>query len=118
MVTIDARKTRMGPILQKEGQTYCYIYDFGDNWEHRLTLERIEANDTNVPFCLDGAGACPPENVGGMPGYHEMLEILKKPRHPEKAGYIQWLGLVDREKWDAEFCSIREVNKRLVLLER
>jgi hypothetical protein len=117
-VTMDARKTRVSRILKKEGQTYCYIYDFGDNWEHRLTLEKIVADDTAAPFCLDGAGACPPEDVGGTAGYQEMLAILKNPRHPERAGYIKWLGLVPGEKWDAKFCSIREVNKRLALLGR
>jgi hypothetical protein len=115
-VTIDAKKTKMSGILKKEGQTYCYIYDFGDDWDHRLTLEKIESKDISVPWCLDGAGACPPEDVGGMHGYQEMLKVLKKPRHPERAGFIQWLGLVAGEKWDAKFCSIREVNKRLVLL--
>ena len=71
-----------------------------------------------VPWCLDGAGPCPPEDVGGIHGYQQMLEVLKKPRHPERAGYIDWLGLVSGEKWNAKFCSIREANKRLVLLER
>jgi hypothetical protein len=115
-VTIDAKKTKMSRILKKKGQTYCYIYDFGDDWNHQLTLEKIEAKDIVVPWCLDGAGACPPEDVGGMHGYQEMLKVLKKPRHPERAGFIQWLGLVAGEKWDAKFCSIREVNKRLVML--
>jgi hypothetical protein len=114
--TIDARKTRMGRILKKEGQTYCYIYDFGDHWEHRLTLEKMVAEDIAAPFCLDGGGACPPEDVGGTRGYQEMLAILKNPRHPERSGYIKWLGLVAGEKWDPTFCSIRDVNKRLALL--
>jgi hypothetical protein len=115
-VTIDARTTRVSNVLKKEGQTYCYIYDFGDDWEHRLTLEKIVAENTAAPFCLDGSGACPPEDVGGMHGYQEMLAILKTPRHPERAGYIEWLGLVAGEKWDPAFCSIREANKRLALL--
>jgi len=53
-----------------------------------------------------------------MNGYQEMVEIAKNPRHPERAGYIQSLGLVAGEKWDPKFCSIREVNKRLALLKR
>ena len=118
MITIDAKKTKMSRIFRKEGETYCYIYDYGDAWEHRLVLEKKEAKDMAVPWCIDGAGACPPEDVGGIHGYQQMLEVLKKPRHPEKAGYIEWLGLVPGEKWDAKFCSIRDVNKRLVLLER
>lgn len=117
-VTMDARKTKVSRILKKEGQTYCYIYDFGDDWDHRLTLEKIVAKDIAVPVCLDGAGACPPEDVGGMHGYQEMLRVFKTPRHPERASYITWLGLVPGEKWDPKFCSIREVNKRLCMLSK
>jgi hypothetical protein len=117
-VTIDARKTRVSRILKKEGQTYCYIYDFGDDWDHRLTLEKIVAKDIAAPYCLDGAGACPPEDVGGMHGYQEMLQALEKPNAKEKKELREWLGLVEGEKWDAKFCSIREVNKRLALLGR
>ena len=69
-----------------------------------------------VPWCLGGAGACPPEDVGGIPGYQQMLEVLKKPRHPERPGILNGWGWLPGEKWDAKFCSIREVNKRLVLL--
>ena len=117
-VTIDAQTTKVNKILKKEGQTYCYIYDFGDNWEHRLTLEKIVAKDMTAPYCLDGAGACPPEDVGGMHGYQEMLKALNTPRHPEKVSYTTWLGLAPGEKWNAGFCSIREVNKRLAMLGR
>jgi hypothetical protein len=46
-----------------------------------------------------------------------MLEILQKPGSKESKEYRQWLGLVEGEKWDAAFCSIREVNKRLCLLQ-
>lgn len=118
ITTIDARKTRISKIFKKAGQTYCYIYDFGDGWTHQILLEKIEQKDMYVPYCLDGSGACPPEDVGGISGYYEMVKILKKKQHPEKASYIQWLGLVEGEKWDAAFCSIREINKRLVLLEK
>jgi hypothetical protein len=116
--TIDAEKTPMRRILSKESQTYTYIYDFGDDWTHRLILEKITDKDLAAPYCLEGAGACPPEDVGGIHGYQLMLEAFATPRHPEKAGYREWLGLGPKEKWDAAFCSVREVNKRLSLLAK
>ncbi|RFM30902.1 plasmid pRiA4b ORF-3 family protein [Chitinophaga silvisoli] len=118
ITTIDARKTKVSRIFKKEGQTYCYVYDFGDEWNHKILLEGIEAKDMNGPYCLDGGGACPPEDVGGLSGYYEMVKILKTKNHPEKAEYIQWLGLVSGEKWDEKLCSIRETNKRLLLLAK
>lgn len=45
-----------------------------------------------------------------------MLEVLKKKGTKGEGEFRQWLGLVEGEKWDARFCSIREVNKRLCLL--
>jgi Plasmid pRiA4b ORF-3-like protein len=58
-------------LLSKPGDALGYTYDFGDGWEHRLELEDIMKNDAGVtiPACLDGSGACPPEDCGGPWGY-------------------------------------------------
>jgi hypothetical protein len=58
-------------LLAKPGDALGYTYDFGDGWEHHLELEDIIKNDTGVtiPACLDGSGACPPEDCGGPWGY-------------------------------------------------
>jgi Plasmid pRiA4b ORF-3-like protein len=116
-VVIDAKKTKMDKIFTKDGQKYNYIYDFGDYWKHQITFEKTEAKEMVAPYCIGGEGACPPEDVGGIHGYHEMLEVFQKPGSKERKEYRQWLALVEGEKWDAGFCSIREVNKRLCLLE-
>jgi len=71
----------------------------------------------DFPYCLEGKGACPPEDVGGTDGYSGMLETLKDAASEEAKDFRTWLGLGDGEIWDASFCSIREVNKRLCLLE-
>lgn len=117
IVTLDARKTKMAKVFRKENQAYCYIYDFGDGWDHRIVLEKILNDDFGRPHCIEGRGACPPEDVGGMRGYQEMMKIMATPRHKDRASYIAWLGLEPGEKWDPVFCSIREVNKRFALLE-
>ncbi len=43
-------------------------------------------------LCLKGAGACPPEDCGGIWGYADLLEALKDPRHPEHKNTREWLG--------------------------
>jgi len=113
---IDAKKTKMSKIFAKPGQKYHYIYDFGDHWKHQITFEKKDEEEMRGPYCIGGEGACPPEDIGGMHGYREMLEVFEKPGSKEQREYKQWLGLVEGEKWDARFCSIREVNKRLCLL--
>jgi hypothetical protein len=117
LVILDARKTRINKVFNKRGQSLVYIYDFGDNWEHRITFEKKEMKDMDPPYCLKGAGACPPEDVGGIGGYNSMLEVFHSDNHSEKMQYREWLGLVEGETWNAAFCSIREINKRLCLLE-
>jgi len=86
-------------------------------WENSHLFEFFERS---LPGAIrygvpSAAGACPPEDVGGIHGYQAMLEVLQKPGSKEAKEYRQWLGLVEGEKWDAAFCSIREVNKRLCL---
>ena len=113
---VDARKMKVSKYFKETGQEFYYIYDFGDYWKHKVIFEKSEVKEAGVPFCIGGAGACPPEDVGGIHGYYEMVEASKKPSCNEWQEYRQWLGLVEGEMWDARFCSIREVNKRLCLL--
>jgi hypothetical protein len=72
-----------------------YIYDFGDNWEHQVVMEKILVRDKNVqyPLCTGGRRACPPEDCGGLDEYAAMLEILADPSHPDHAEILAWIGL-------------------------
>lgn len=70
-----------------------YLYDFGDDWKHTLEFEDIERHDGGAyPRCLAGAGACPPEDVGGTHGYAEFLRVIANRRHPEHAATLEWAG--------------------------
>jgi pRiA4b ORF-3-like protein len=68
-----------------------YRYDFGDDWEHVLEFEeRLPADGGAYPRCTAGAGACPPEDVGGTHGYAEFLQVIRDVRHPEREAMLQW----------------------------
>ncbi len=84
---VDAKKTKMSKIFKKAGQKYHYVYDFGDHWNHEIAFEKAEAKEIGAPYCIGGQGACPPEDVGGMHGYHAMLEVLQKPGGKEGKEY-------------------------------
>lgn len=60
-----------------------YLYDFGDDWQHRVVLEDVLPVETGAqyPRCLAGARACPPEECGGPPGYEDLLAALADPNH-------------------------------------
>jgi hypothetical protein len=70
-----------------------YRYDFGDEWEHVLEFEELIPADSGAyPRCVAGAGACPPEDVGGTRGYAEFLQAIRNSRHPERKAMLQWAG--------------------------
>ena len=70
-----------------------YIYDFGDNWEHDIVVEKTFPADQIpiVPDCIEGRRACPPEDCGGTWGYAELLKIVADSDHPEHDDRVEWL---------------------------
>jgi len=41
---------------------------------------------------MAGENACPPEDVGGVPGYADFLAILADPKHEEHTNMRNWIG--------------------------
>jgi hypothetical protein len=111
MNNVDYRKMNVSDLLTKEKEKIVYEYDFGDSWEHVVTLEKIIPFEENLqcPVCLAGEMSCPPEDCGGIWGYSNMLKILKQPDHEEYEDYLDWLG----EEFDPEYFDIEGVNKIL-----
>ena len=72
----DARTTKVWPFLKlKHLDKFVYIYDFGDEWVHDITVEKVSSDNAIMfPRCIDGKGACPPEDCGGPWGYQEMKD--------------------------------------------
>jgi hypothetical protein len=60
-------------------ECFKYEYDFGDGWVHLIEFEGVfpKQSDTKYPICLDGERACPPEDIGGPPGYEQFVELLQ-----------------------------------------
>jgi hypothetical protein len=92
-------------------KSFQYLYDFGDAWWHKIKVEKIVVLDAPIEYaqCIGGENACPPEDVGGAPGYEEFLEALADPGHPEHADLAEWIG----RPFDPRSFDIDEVNARL-----
>jgi len=107
----DSRVVRLDEIMKAEGSKIDYEYDFGDGWEHKLVLEKIQIPDPQlqIPTCIAGKRNCPPEDCGGIWGYSDMLKILKTPKHEEYESYMEWL----EGDFDPEHFDIDEINNRL-----
>lgn len=94
-------------------QKFAYLYDFGDSWEHVITVSQIipldaENTDMSRPRCLGGKRAGPPEDSGGPWGYENMFEILQNPAHEEYDYISEWIG-----DFDPEYFNKEEINARL-----
>lgn len=108
----DEAKVRLSAVLNREGDWLLYQYDFGDNWEHEVRVEKLlpaPPSRARQAVCLAGARACPPEDCGGISGYERMLKILAHPKHREHDETLQWLG----ESFDPVVFDIARVNTAL-----
>jgi len=105
---------RVGEVLGRERAKARYMYDFGDDWDHDIVVEKILPRDPEAmyPLCVAGKGACPPEDCGGVYGYMNLVAILADPKHAEYADMLEWVG----GPIDPEAFSIEEANARLALL--
>jgi hypothetical protein len=62
----DPDQVRLADFGFRPQERFEYVYDFGDNWEHQISVEKIPAPDeTQYPICITGRGNCPPEDSGG-----------------------------------------------------
>ena len=72
---------------------FDYLYDFGDSWQHLIRIEKTLApTPMSHPMCIDGERACPPEDVGGYPGYADFVRIMSDASHPEHEEMLDWYG--------------------------
>ena len=91
----DERRVALDKALGHPARCFEYVYDFGDDWHHAVIVEdqniRIKPDHAGL-LVIDGANACPPEDVGGAGGYADFLEALADPGHEEHESYRTWIG--------------------------
>ena len=110
---LPSDKMRLDDIFTTPKQKYSYVYDFGDDWFHRITLEEITEEEITRADCLAGEGACPPEDCGGPGGYEQLKKIMKITHHREHKEMRDWLRLQRGETWDADKFDLESVRTAL-----
>jgi len=105
--TLPGWKQKISDYFSKENQSANYIYDFGDNWEHKIILEKILPKENNItyPLCVKGERACPPEDCGGTYGYEDFLKIIRDPDDEQHERMLEWIG----GEFDSEHFNPKEV---------
>lgn len=108
---LDETEYTVSIALHGGVQRFVYHYDFGDSWTHDVVVEDLTWSPSVLKHgvCLDGAGACPPEDVGGTSGYERFLEALADPLHEEHDSMLVWVG----EKFDPSEFNLAAANAAL-----
>ncbi|MEU3453454.1 plasmid pRiA4b ORF-3 family protein [Micromonospora sp. NPDC006766] len=102
-------------VAPAAGDKLRYTYDFGDDWEHDIVVEKVLDRDASVayPRCVGGRRAAPPEDCGGVRGYAELVEVLADPTHPEHGDRLDWLGLDSPADFDPARFDAKAVTETL-----
>ncbi|MCP4572040.1 MAG: plasmid pRiA4b ORF-3 family protein [bacterium] len=91
---------RVTAYLRPDLPPSLYTYDFGDEWQHEVGLERIAqtVEPSALPRCLDGAGLAPPEDCGGPPAVELGQVAVPEAFVPEHITFEN-----PRERWHRAF---------------
>ena len=108
---INERRVKLSEVVSDVKDRFIYQYDFGDDWEHEILVEKILPPEAGVryPICLKGKRACPPEDCGGVWGYDSFLEAIQNLDHPGHDSMLEWAG----GSFDPEAFDLDEVNREL-----
>lgn len=113
---IPSKKTPIARFLNETKDKIKYTYDFGDSWEHVISVSKVMENDPKVkyPKCIKASRACPPEDCGGVGGYYSLIEALQDENPDEEAQeYLEWVG----EDYDPENVDIDFINELLSIIK-
>ncbi|WP_244239377.1 plasmid pRiA4b ORF-3 family protein [Corallococcus carmarthensis] len=106
---LDESKYTVADIGPRARSVFGYIYDFGDDWVHRVRVKKVQPPESRkrYPSCAAGARAAPPDDCGGTPGYEDLLEALQDPEHEEHEELLEWVG----GSFDPEAFDLKATDK-------
>lgn len=106
--TLNAPETIIDEFLDN-AKWFSYVYDFGDWWDHRVTIEKVLNDYPNrYPQVIKMKGETLPEDCGGIYGYYELMRILDNPEDPMHKEMSDWMGYMAPID-----CDLEELNETL-----
>jgi hypothetical protein len=90
----QAKSIRLGTLIDRGVREFLYLYDFGDNWRHRIIVLEVRQGDpgNEYPRFVAATRRAPPEDVGGISGFAEFLETMSDPENDEHDRMVEWYG--------------------------
>ncbi|MGQ4600350.1 IS1096 element passenger TnpR family protein [Nocardia sp. R6R-6] len=112
-------EVRLDEVLTEIGEVLFYCYDFGDDWQHMVKLEKVlpRTAQSSRARCIAGRRRAPVDDCGGVPGF-ELLDAATDPEHKDQAlarvEFIDQFGDdVDADDWAPIAFDIDKINAEL-----
>ena len=110
----ETETLRLKTLVDWGVRKFTYTYDFGDTWEHSITIQRVLAEEPNIEYPHLVAGACSDaiEDIGGISGFYRFVEVAKDPDHPDRRGFEErftedFMDSFDHNRFDKELVQGR-----------
>jgi len=116
---LAAEATLADALQGSSKSTLLYEYDFGDGWEHEITVAGHAVVPAGSLTCLAGANRGPLEDSGGPDGYRDLCAVLADPAHPEHGNVRHWLDQStgrSGQDFDPAALDLDRINLRLARL--
>ena len=112
----DEHKYKLYTIEEGMQFMFSYLYGAGEGWEHHLTLEEVvpPTKELKYPIVMAGARACPPEMVGDIHEYQELLTAFETPGSKKRDELLELAG---RPNFDPALFDLDAAKKRVSALQ-
>lgn len=102
---------KLQDVMRDPKEKLLYLYDFGDDWEHVITLKAVVETEQALPHLLKAQQGCPPEDCGGPAGAEYWASVWLDSSHPERDIALQMFG--DKEPGWLDFEALQKAVKKL-----
>ncbi len=108
----DEHKYRLHALEEGMRFMFTYLYDAGEGWEHEIHLEEVVPPTRTLthPILLSGEMACPPETVGDIHQYHQLISTHKSEDNKSENSLYELTG---RPDFDPAYFDIEAAKKRV-----
>lgn len=116
----NAEKIFLSDFFNGKLKKMNYIYDFGDDWMHTITVLKKPDEEVLYPKCVKGENAAPIDDIGGIWGFYDLIEASEKKRkNAEEKEMLEWAGIPKEKTYDDVYgFDIDRVNRRLIVAFR
>lgn len=108
----DEDKYQLHTLEEGMNFLFSYIYDAGEGWEHEIHLEEVVPATISLsrPIVLAGERACPPEDVGDIHEYHQLITAFENPGSKD---YHRLYEMTGRPDFDPAVFDLQSAKKRI-----